>query len=184
MPRIRMLERRDESGGRRASKLRRRRLLETLWYDPVDPATIVAAVQILEPLDRFRNTVGEVQDLPVQVGDIQRAIRAVGEGDWPEPEVGRCQEFLARLVGQTARAEAYAVRRDAPVMHQIVAGDADVDILPVLRRKRAAAIKRDAARADQVGRRLRRRAGEYAFRAPAIPHTPPRIFGTDAVDDL
>ena len=48
------------------------------------------------------------------------------------------EKLLGRFVGQPAGAEADAVGHHAAVMNQVVSGDADEDILAVLRRKRIA----------------------------------------------
>ena len=109
------------------------RLGESVWHDAVDAAAIVAAVEILEPLDRLGNAVGEIEDLAVEIGDVERAVRAVGERDRPEPEIGGGQEFLGGFVRQPPRPEADTVRRQPPMVHEVVAGNADEHIAAVLR---------------------------------------------------
>ena len=180
-----MLQRRDQFGGAESSEPRRRRLLEPVGDDAVDAAAIVAAVQILEPLDRFRECRRRSRGSP----DTGRRCRARRPVRWRKPRAGtrgrstrgtlRCASSGSRR----ARKPTPSGASRAPV-HEVVAGDADERAVPILGRERVSAIEGHAARSDQIGRRLRRRAGEHAFGAPAVPDAAPRIFGADAVHDL
>ena len=110
-PDVRLGEHRDPLGGRglaRPARGRRRRTLR-LRGDAVDPAAVAAAIQI----GRIVMVVGHpplrvLDQRPVVVDHVERAVGTGGEVDGAEPGVARGQELPALL--RAARDEGRAGR--------------------------------------------------------------------------
>ena len=109
MPAVRMNERRYQLGHSCLAKPGQLRLNEYSRYNPVNPATIVAAVQVDVLFDAVRQRPRMLNHFAVHIGNVKRAIRADLHLHRPKPVVRRGEELPVAFIVGTLRDKLYPV---------------------------------------------------------------------------
>ena len=178
MPAVRMIERRNQLVHSRLAKPGRPRLSELFRHDAVNPAPVIAAVEVDVLLDATRQRPRMLDHLAVHVGDVQRTVRPNLHLHRPKPVVRRGEKLPVALV---TGALGFELNPSAPQffsVHQIAAAVCDEGItaepawpgVPVVDRHAGGRREITGGTATAL-----HRAGHLLGDTPACADHPPRL---------
>src|SRR4051812_28442508 len=108
-------------------------------HNAVDAAQRVAIVEVDILADLLRNRFRRLDYLPVDIGDVEVAIRSIGKVAGTEPDIRGGEKFHAVL--GAAGDKGGSVRANDIAMHQIRAHVSGEYVADVLFRKRVAVVE-------------------------------------------
>ena len=98
MPAVWMVQSRNQLGTSRLAKRWNSRLNKNIGDDAVNPAPIIATVEVDVLLDSLRQRPRVLNHFAIHVSDVQRTIRADLHLHWAEPVIRRGEEFPVTLI--------------------------------------------------------------------------------------
>src|SRR6266571_6833340 len=119
MPAVRIFKNGDKLPGGRFPQARRFWLLESIRSDPINPPSIIAAVEIKEFFDVVRERPRVLDDFSIHINDVERAVRAVGELDRAKPCIGGADKLNPIFARATLGFEIHAIRNQDLAMNKI-----------------------------------------------------------------
>ena len=178
MPAVRVIERLNQLGHSRLAKPRQLRLNKHSGHNPVNPATVVATVEVDVLLDAVRKRPRVLDHFAVHIGNVKRAVRADLHLHRPKPVVGRGEELPVAFIVGALRGKFYPMGTKFFSMNQVAPSVGDESVAAVPAWPSVPVVNRHAGcRREITGRTpaALHRPGHLLGNAPARADDPPRL---------